>query len=274
MISFNGAFQQLEHEAFLWEGERHAALFVHGFPGTPADFRPLATRLHEAGWTVEGVLLPGFGAQIDDLMKYRCEDWLAAVLTALQRLQRDYDRVLVLGHSMGGALALQAAAQIDVDGLVVYAPFWKLEHILWSALPVIRRVFPTFPIFKLIKLDFTDAETRAGIKQFMPDADLDDPTVQQNIRDYRLPISVFAEVRRAGMAAGQMASKIQAPTLIIQGTQDELVQPTLTRELSQKLPHLRQYAEVKADHNLISPQSAGWKQVERLTLDFASSMIR
>ena len=273
MIAFSGAFQHPDHAAFRWEGGRQAALCVHGFPGTPADFRPLGQALHQAGWTVEGVLLPGFGAQIEHVLDYRCEDWLAAVLDALHRLRTGYDRVLLLGHSMGGALALQAAAQVGVDGLILYAPFWKLDHPLWSALPVIRQVFPTFPIFRLVKLDFNDAETRAGIRQFMPDADLDDPIVQQNIRDYRLPISVFAEVRRAGLGAYQALPKVHAPTVILQCVQDDLVQPKLTRQLSHNLPHLRQYVEVQADHNLISPQSAAWSQVERLTLDFASNII-
>jgi pimeloyl-ACP methyl ester carboxylesterase len=75
------------------------------------------------------------------------------------------------------------------------------------------------------------------------------------------------------MGAYQVLPKVHAPTLILQGTQDDLVQPKLTRQLSHRLPHLRQYVEVHADHNLISPQSAAWSQVERLTLDFARNVI-
>ena len=58
------AYQGPEHEPFFWEAGEPAALLVHGFPGTPAEMRPLGEVLHEAGWTVHGVLLPGFGPQI------------------------------------------------------------------------------------------------------------------------------------------------------------------------------------------------------------------
>jgi alpha-beta hydrolase superfamily lysophospholipase len=54
------AFQGPEHLPFLWPGGQPAALLVHGFPGTPAEMRPLGEALHQAGWTAQGILLPGF----------------------------------------------------------------------------------------------------------------------------------------------------------------------------------------------------------------------
>ena len=54
-------FDGSEHRSFLWKGSDSAALLVHGFPGTPAEMRPLGTVLRNAGWTVRGLMLPGLG---------------------------------------------------------------------------------------------------------------------------------------------------------------------------------------------------------------------
>ena len=51
-----GLFQEAKHEPFFWPAEGPAAVLVHGFPGTPAEMRPLAKSLHERGWTTAGPL--------------------------------------------------------------------------------------------------------------------------------------------------------------------------------------------------------------------------
>ena len=60
-------FTEDEHQPFRKSARgamRGAALLVHGFPGTPADMRPLAASLAAAGWDVDAPLLPGFGPEI------------------------------------------------------------------------------------------------------------------------------------------------------------------------------------------------------------------
>jgi hypothetical protein len=64
-------FDGCEHRSFLWQGSDCAALLIHGFPGTPAEMRPLGTVLKDAGWTVHGLMLPGLGADIESLDKRR-----------------------------------------------------------------------------------------------------------------------------------------------------------------------------------------------------------
>ena len=118
-------FEGDEHRPFLWEAGKPAALLVHGFLGTPAEFRPLAGELLQAGWTVEGLLLPGFGAQIDSLFERRYAEWIEAASAALAELQRKHKPVLLVGFSMGGAVALNVAAERRPSGLVLLAPSGK-----------------------------------------------------------------------------------------------------------------------------------------------------
>ena len=49
-------FDGSEHRSFVWTEGDHAALLIHGFPGTPAEMLPLRTVLRDAGWTVHGMI--------------------------------------------------------------------------------------------------------------------------------------------------------------------------------------------------------------------------
>lgn len=268
----SGAFGGPEHTAFRWNSGVCAALMVHGFPGSPAEMRPLGQALYQAGWTVEGLLLPGFGPDIETLPNRRHSEWLNAVRTALGRLKQEHTQVLLVGHSMGGALALQVAARDGVAGLVLISPFWKLDSPLWTLLPVIKVVFPTFPIFKLIPLDFSDEETRKGIARFLPEADLDDPAVQRQLREFRLPIAMLDQIRLAGTKSYATAPTVNTPTLIIQGKQDKLVRPALTRQLAQRISGLRSVVEVDGSHDLLQPERSAWPRVCEEVLNFAAQI--
>jgi esterase/lipase len=77
-------FQGEQHADFLIECGEPAALLVHGFPGTPAEMRPLSPILHSAGWTPRGLLLPGSGAQIDSLVQRTAQEWIDIPALILQ----------------------------------------------------------------------------------------------------------------------------------------------------------------------------------------------
>lgn len=268
--AFNGA----EHQPFHLMGGPQAALLIHGFPGTPAEMRPLGDALHAAGWTAHGLLLPGFGPQIETLLQRRQEDWSAAVAESLRALRREHDQVLLVGYSLGGALALAAAADDPPDGLALLAPFVQIDHVLWKLLPVLKHIFRGVKPFRLMKLNFADPETREGIRKFMPDADLDDPTVQAAIRDFRLPLDVFAQIQRAGGQAYRAAPRLPAdlPVLVVQGQDDDLVRPTMTRQLADRLRAPAAYHQTPGRHDLLVPGSAGFEPVQRLVLDFAHTV--
>jgi len=289
-LPFTRYFQTPEHYPFHMEGENGgAALLVHGFPGSPAEMRPLGQVLQQNGWTVEGILLPGFGPQIETLFEQKMEDWLEAVLIALRRLKASHRKVLAVGFSMGAALvmqaavqaavqaAMQAAAQEAVDGAVLLAPYWKLSGPAWNLLPLVRWLFPTIHPFKLVRLDLGDPEFRRGMLQFMPELDLDDLAARQKIlqemRQFILPTAILVEVRRTGLNAGDCARRLSYPTLVLQGLQDPLVQPQLTRQLLTRLPGNISYQEFEAAHDLPRPDRPAWPQVAQAVTTFADSLL-
>jgi len=80
------AFQGTEHLPFLLQGGKPAVSLVHSFPGASAEMRPLGESLHEAGWTSQGILLPGFGPEIATIGERNYEelvDYIGRALTDL-----------------------------------------------------------------------------------------------------------------------------------------------------------------------------------------------
>jgi carboxylesterase len=260
-----------EHRSFVWQGSADAALLVHGFPGTPAEMRPLGAILWDAGWTMHGLMLPGLGADIASLEQRGGRDWSNAVQQALAELQRHYSSVLLVGYSMGGALALDAARERRPDGLVLLAPFWSFGEnwlsLLWPAISLIlRRVRP------LKRADFSVPEVRRSVQRMFGSIDLDNPEIQKALRDLTTSTKPIEQLNRLGRRAFNQAAKIDVPTLVIQGSRDRVVPTVRTQRLLSNFIRPPEYYEVDASHDLVDPQSGAWNQVKDALLRFAGSL--
>lgn len=260
-------FQGEEHTAFLWPGIRGAALLIHGFPGTPAEMRSLGKIIHEAGWTAQGLLLPGFGADLPQLADRTADDWIATTVSALRQLRQDHETVVLIGFSMGSAVAINAALQERPDRLIMIAPFWQFNRgwqgRLW---PLLRIVFRSFKPFQ--QVNFSDPKARKNIHKFMPGADLDDPEVRQGLREFRVPSRILDALRTVGLMAYRNANRLDTAGIIIQGTTDEVVNVGATRQLAARLGSRFDYQEIVADHLLISEQSSALSIVGQRILDY------
>jgi esterase/lipase len=267
------AFQGIQHQPFLLENGKPAALLVHGFPGTPDEIRPLAQALNAQGWTVQGLLLPGFGPQIATISEYSFEDWRDAVFAALDVLQSQHAPVLLVGYSMGGALSILAAASRQVDGLVLLAPFlW--QDVLWQRIlaPVLGLVLPRY-IQPLKRADFQNGNIRQAVQSFLPGVDIDDPQTQTDLRQLNLPLSLLGDLRQVGLEAYQQMGKVTAPTLVVQGNQDKTIRPDQTRIQLERFGKPPAYVEVPAGHDLVCADSPGFQEVSRAVCEFANRII-
>lgn len=98
---------------FTLPGGSTAVLMIHGFTATPAQMRRLGGYLGEQGYTVRGMLLPGHGATVEDMLQSGWQQWLSAARTEALRLMQGHQKLVVLGLSMGrpaGASAGRGAA--------------------------------------------------------------------------------------------------------------------------------------------------------------------
>ena len=90
---------------------RGGILLLHGLTDSPYSLRALGLKLHELGYHVVGLRLPGHGTVPAALKKARWQDWAAAAQLAMGHLADTVgDRPIhIAGYSTGAGLALDLA---------------------------------------------------------------------------------------------------------------------------------------------------------------------
>lgn len=87
-------------------GKETGILLLHGFAGDPDEIGPLRDYLIQRGYSVECPLLPGHGLSKKELSQTTHEDWIEAAEQAFLNLSGRYGKIVVIGFSMGGLLAV------------------------------------------------------------------------------------------------------------------------------------------------------------------------
>ncbi len=109
----------------------HIVLLLHGFTTSPMDWDILTECLREEHVDFHAPLLSGFG-QInhDSILAIQKEDWLRQIVDIYDLLAEQYQKISVVGHSMGGMLACYLAQLRPVHELIVSAPalFPQKQH--------------------------------------------------------------------------------------------------------------------------------------------------
>jgi pimeloyl-ACP methyl ester carboxylesterase len=116
-------------------------LYLHGARWDVRGSAPRIRRMHELGFAVLGIDYRGFGQSSPGLPSeamaiedaHAAWDWLAK--------QHPQAKRFVLGHSLGGAIAVQLAAHVpDASGLIVEGSFTSIPDVVssfkWGWLPL------------------------------------------------------------------------------------------------------------------------------------------
>ncbi|MCL2226036.1 MAG: alpha/beta fold hydrolase [Oscillospiraceae bacterium] len=103
-------------------------VFIHGFMGSPRQFDGLAKAVHMNGFNAAILLLPGHGGSLRDFSSSKFKQWQNHVWSEIKRFSRNYENIWLVGHSMGGLLALCAAENPNnkVRGVFPIASPFKL----------------------------------------------------------------------------------------------------------------------------------------------------
>lgn len=110
-----------------------AIVMIHGFMENSSQFDRLAQALAGPGRACIRVVLPGHEADIREFRRNGRRQWRTHVRQTVGQICRRYDRVLLIGHSMGGLLALDAAEVCPVLGVVAVG-FPLFARITWRAI--------------------------------------------------------------------------------------------------------------------------------------------
>ena len=108
-----------------------ALLLVHGFGDSPAVWQRMAPALAARGFTCDVLRLPHFATSFDEYSRCTADEWRDAVVEHLAALRKTHDRVVVVGHSMGCAVVLDALADHPdaADGVVLLAPLIEVATV-------------------------------------------------------------------------------------------------------------------------------------------------
>lgn len=141
-------------EAQFFEGDssRVSIIFVHGFAGSPYDFKPLVDRLRPTGARLLLPLTPdqkkgtffGKGEHTPESLI----EWLAGLIDAERAAGAEH--VVLIGFSMGGLLAALVSLRGSIDQLVLLAPYFGLptqNEFLTRYINVLAPVVPAVPKF-------------------------------------------------------------------------------------------------------------------------------
>ena len=132
-------------EPFFLPGGSHGVLLVHGFTGLPAELLLMGQFLNAKGFTVLGVRLAGHGTTAEDMSHTTAEDWFDSVRDGYALLTGAAKKISVIGHSMGGLLALMLAMEEDIERVITLAaPIFISEELNIRLLPPREEVAGVF----------------------------------------------------------------------------------------------------------------------------------
>jgi len=193
-----------------YEGGTSAVLLLHGLTSSPAEFRTLATALHEKNFTVFVPLLPGHGTDPHDLRRTNAVEWLEAAVIGFDELSKKCKSVSVAGFSMGGTLAMYLAATRKVDRLLLLAPFIRIYR------PPEAWISPEMKIFTAGYLKNYYCKTRIGGIN-------DLSKLKEHFAYYNVPLRALRQALKNVRKVRKLMKEIAAPTLILHSKKDETV---------------------------------------------------
>lgn len=122
---------------------KRGVLLIHGFSASTSEFKGLVKELVKSEVPFLAPTLTGFGLYENNLLKAaRAEDWKRDVVYAYNQLSEMCEVVDVIGHSMGGLLALHLASLKPINKLILTSPYLKeKEHHTWSKKFLLRSNF-------------------------------------------------------------------------------------------------------------------------------------
>ena len=153
-MTTQSTLQSEEHQA---EAARAGVLLIHGLNGSLWDMAEIEQSLRRQRFATRNMLLPGHGSQVRDMLPLGWPEWAAAVRKEFRALKERHERVFVVGHSLGGALALHTAAHEDVAGVVSMCAPLSMQRWLRPLIHVVKHVAPLLPT---VREDVHDPEAR------------------------------------------------------------------------------------------------------------------
>lgn len=227
----------LANRPFTLDGTGGAVLLVHGLGGGTYELQWLGEALHaRLGLTVRAMHLPGHETPMRAMPASRHEDWVAAVERELDALGPAH----LVGFSTGALVALHVAQRRPLAGkLVLLAPFIDIYR------PPLLPVRPEALLEKTPWLSqvprrpppLRDASLRAEVTAVLPFSTMN--------------LDAARSAKALSEAVMNELGRVSAPTLVLQGAKDTVVDPSGAAPVAAGVPGARLVSLDDSDHLLV-----------------------
>ncbi|HEY3359436.1 MAG TPA: alpha/beta fold hydrolase [Polyangia bacterium] len=186
--------------------ESIGVLLLHGFTSHLNCVNGLVPYLEEAGIKYEMPILRGHGTCYQDLRGVTHRDWYVDAERALINLWNHVDRIVVVGLSMGGLVALELAMRHPdkIAGVVGVAPALKFKDPLAKLTGVLSKVVRYWPSPE----SFNDLTLKASCKNYP-----------------KFATDAFASLYEYSQQIALRLPELHVPIRILQSKKDQIVAP-------------------------------------------------
>lgn len=241
-----------------------ALLFIHGFADTPCIWRRITHRLAEEGtFTCRAMRLPGSAEPVAHARRRQSLTlWRTQVADELMRLRETHDAVWIVGHSLGGALALDATLRLPdlVDGAAVFAPLIDVARARCPLLP--PRVW-----FALARIALCLSPTFES--PFAAQAVADDDPSFTFVRDRFIPFCVYRALFRLIREIRPQSDCLDCPFFAVTASRDSVVDTAAAHHWIAGCTGPKEVRDLPDSGHEI-PLSIGW----RILIDDMAAFIR
>jgi carboxylesterase len=191
-------------------------LIVHGFTGSLDTVKAVVPVAERLGLPYRMPVLRGHGTRYQDLDGVRYTDWYDDGLAALKELAQEVERVVIVGLSMGGLVALRLAMEHGehVSGLILLAP-------------ALRFADPLVPLTPLIKIFFRYWDSQNSFR---------DMELAKQCTNYpKFPTAAFGQLLDFGHEIERRLGEVKVPVTTLFSRQDQIIHPIAMKLLEDKL---------------------------------------
>lgn len=234
--------------------ERVGVLLLHGFTSSVRTVDGMVPDLEERGIPYRLPVLRGHGTVYTDLAGTTADDWYDDAEEALEDLAREVDKVVVVGLSMGGLVAINLGIRHPdkVAGVVTLAASLRFRDPLIPFTPILARLVKSWPSPEA----FNSGEHRIhneNYPRFMTDS--------------------FLSLLHYGMNTEKRLRQLEVPICVMQSKRDSIILPEsaniIYRDVSSRYRELHWFE--KSGHEL--GQDLEHPEVFRKAMEFVEKFI-
>ena len=217
-------------------GNKEACLCIHGFGAAPGMYRPLQESIHSAGYDLYAPLLTGHGTKPADMRDATAEQWQQDCRETLEPLLACYEKLHLIGSSMGGALCTYLAASYGETGKIgkclLMAPGYRLRNKGFYRLDYEKCRNTAFPLLQ---------------------ADAIPPELEEVTFLYDcMYVRSVGQLLRLGQLSESLIPQVKSPVWLLYAADDAVVDPQCCRDAAAAFSDLREcHMYEKGGHNLL-----------------------